>query len=370
MSRINTRNSDTRKESPSKRNPLPVALGCRKSVGLVAIVAALALPMGIFLWTLPGRTPKPGPKSSAAPGEGAQRPALLPGSEWLIRYADLDPDDESVRHRLVLEQVALGNMPDTWDDWVTVTVKGRRGTVVDFEVSPHGLRIGTNADWVEVPLDGPHSAAAAEILGYQLCTAWMVEQIYNQARKHGGMVHYFAAAEIADSLRLLDWKHDAPDGEMMKSPEFFQQRSTLLQDWLNEHAIEPDTLISGYFKTVVPPIDGLTRNGGLEMVGGHTEQGRKIQSLSGGFHPRSFFDYSHNIRLAKDSIRVQGRAMALREFWSSVKYAVEFGFRRTILPDRAYPYPPSLADWMERNGYLKYPLDAEASKTKAGPTRG
>jgi hypothetical protein len=129
-------------------------------------------------------------------------------------------------------------------------------------------------------------------------------------------------------------------------------------------------LIAGYFKTVVPPIDGLTRRGGLEMVGGYNEQGTRVQSISGGFHPKSFFDYSHNIRLATSTIRVQGRPMTLHEFWSSVEYAVEFGFRRTLLPERAYPYPPALGHWMERNGYLEYPLDAEASKGNAGPTRG
>jgi hypothetical protein len=306
-----------------------------------------------------------------SPRQAAVAPPVgLSGSEWLERYAKLDAGDEPARHRLVLEQVARHNMPDTWDDWVTITAQGRRGTVVEFEVSPHGLRIGTNTDWVEVPLDGPHAAAAAEILGHGLCTAWMAEQIYTQAKKHGGAVHYFAAAEIANSLRLAGWNNDAPDAAKTKSPEFFQQRSILLQNWLNDHAIAPGTLVDGYFKTVVPPVDGLTRQGGLEMVGGYTDQGEKIQSLSGGFHGRSFFDYSHNIRLAKDVIRVHGQAMTSREFFSSTKYALEFGFQRTLLPERAYPYPPALADWMERNGHLKAPLDAEPAETGARTSGG
>ncbi|MBN1609991.1 MAG: hypothetical protein JW940_25415, partial [Polyangiaceae bacterium] len=239
-----------------------------------------------------------------------------------------------------------------------------------FEVSPHGLRIGTNSDWVEVPLDGPHAAAAAEILGQALCTDWMAEQVYAQAKKNGGAVHYFAAAEIANSLKLSGWNNDVPDGAKMKCPEFFQQRSILLQNWLNEHAIAPGTLVAGYFKTVVPPVDGLTRRNGLEMVGGYTDQGERIQSLSGGFHGRIFFDYSHNIRLAKHVIRVQGHTMTLGEFFSSTKYAFEFGFQRTTVPDRAYPYPPALADWMERNGYIEAPLDAEAAKNDARASRG
>jgi hypothetical protein len=343
--------------------------GSRRST-LAAAVATLVLSAGALLWTLRDRTPARHPQLSKAPRHVALTPVGLPGSEWLELYAKVDPGDELTRHQLVLEQVAQHNMPDTWDDWVTVTVRGRKGTVVAFEVSPHGLRIGTNSDWVEVPLDGPHAAAAAEILGYSLCTAWMADQVYVQAKKHGGAIHYFAAAEIANSLGLYGWNNDVPDGEKMKSPEFFQQRSILLQNWLHDHAIAPGTLVAGYFKTVVPPVDGLTRHGGLEMLGGHSDQGEKIQSLSGGFHGRSFFDYSHNIRLAKNVIRVQGQAMTLSEFFSSTKYALEFGFQRTMVPDRAYPYPPALADWMERNGHLKAPLDAEAAETGARPSRG
>jgi hypothetical protein len=345
--------------------------GWRRRSKLAAAVAILALFAGALLWVLRVGTHTPHPKLLTAPRQVAQTPVGLSGSEWLEQqYAKVDPGDESARHLLVLEQVARHNMPDTWDDWVTVTVHGRKGTVVEFEVSPHALRIGTNQDWVEVPLDGPHAAAAAEILGHTLCTAWMVEQVYAQAKKHGGAIHYFAAAEIATSLGLQGWNNDVPDGEKMKSPEFFQQRSILLQNWLNDHAIAPGTLVAGYFKTVVPPVDGLTRHGGLEMLGGHTDQGEKIQSLSGGFHGRIFFDYSHNIRLVKNGIRVQGQAMTLTEFFSSTKYAFEFGFQRTMVPDRAYPYPPALADWMESHGYLKAPLDVEAAKTEARPSRG
>lgn len=370
MIRDQTGGAAARNRHPAERyRVLRVLLG-RRSSTVTAVLCAAALFAGIVLWILPARTPAPQPKPSRAPTPVVNAPSRLPGSDWLEMYAAVHASDEAARHLLVLEQVARRNMPETWDHWATVTATGRNGTVVAFEVSPHGLRIGTNSDWVEVPLDGPHFAAAAEILGHQLATEWMVEQTYLQARSNGGAVHYFAAAEIANSLALVEWKHDAPDGEKMRSPEFFQHRSTLLQNWLHQHSIDPDTLVSGYFKCVVLPIDGLTRHNGLEMIGGHTDQGDGIQPLSGGFHARTFFDYSHNIRLAKNVIRVNGQVMTLRQFWSSVRYAVEFGFRRTLLPDRAYPYPPTLRDWMEENGYLRYPLDVEASRTTGGPSSG
>lgn len=332
-------------------------------MNLSRIIAAGAVVVGVALWMIPTRTAALRLKPLSQQDEPAAASPETPGSEWLKEYAKVDLDDEPARHRLVLEQVAKGNMPDTWDNWVTVTVWGPKGTVVEFDVSPHGLRIGTNSDWVEVPMDGPHFAAAAEILGHKLATAWMVEQTYLQAKKDGGVAHYYAAAEIALAMGDKDWKRNSPNGRKMKGPGFFRQRSMLLHNWLEERDLGGDSLVSGYFKAVVPPIDGLTRRHGLEMVGGYDDLGEKVQSISGGFHHLTFFDYSHNIRLAKSEMRVDGRTMSMNEFFSNTRYAWEFGFRRTGVPDRAYPYPDGLAHWMEKKGYLKYPLGREASKT-------
>jgi hypothetical protein len=306
------------------------------------VAAVTSVGVWLAIRPLPPEVPAPATPTAQPPPRVRQT-----GSEWLRRYAQVDAGDEHARHRLVLEQVAEHNMPDSWDDWATVTVKGRKGSVVEFEVSPHGLRIGTDEDWVEIPLDGPHSAAAAEILGLHLATAWMVDQIYEAARSKGRVVHYYAATQIAKSLGYSDWNPNDPDGVKMRSIEFFKQRSELLRDQLRQQKVDDSALASGYFKSVVPPIDGVTRSGGLEMIGGYNTAGERIQPLSGGFHERTFFDYSQNLRLAKGVLRVDGRPMTMGEFFGSVKYALEFGFRRSSVPTPAYPYPEDLAEWMQ-----------------------
>lgn len=305
----------------------------------------LAAAVGVtWLATRPqGEAPTPTPAAS-------KPPARVPGSELLRRYAQLDPSDDAARHHLVLAQVAEQNMPDSWDDWVTVTVNGRKGTVLEFDVSPHGLRIGTNDDWVEVPLDGPHSAAAADMLGARLATAWMVGQIYEAARSKGRVARYFAATQIARSLGYDDWDPNAPDGAKMMSAEFFERRNALLREWLQKNEVDDSVLVAGYFKCVVPPVDGVTRPGGLEMLGGYDDAGSRIQPLSGGFHEQSFYDYSQNLRLAKEPLRVDGRSMTLEEFWGNSSYAVEFGFRRSAVPNPAYPYPDALVEWLQDRG--------------------
>ncbi|MBN2195874.1 MAG: hypothetical protein JW751_23860 [Polyangiaceae bacterium] len=282
------------------------------------------------------------------PGSDDTEPrARGPGGARLVeQYAKLDPEDEPARHRFVLEQIAAGNLPSSWNRWVTVQVRGQFGTRVEFDVSPHGLRIGSDADWVEIPLDGPHFAAAAELLGCRLSTAWMVEQTCQQARRSGTVVHFFAAAEIAQSLGWHDWQNNSPDGLKMKGATFFRQRSSLLRHWLDEHHVASGDLVVGYFKDVVSPVDGLTRPRGLEIVGGRDDSGREIQPLSGGLHHTRFFDYSHNVRLVRDPIRVDGKSLTLDEFFTQVGYAREFTFRYTAVSERPYHYPPALARWM------------------------
>ena len=243
-----------------ERDWLPSIHSGRRSLKLAGSVAVGAVLAGLILWLLPTRIATHSLEPWKDHHETLAFPVGTPGSEWLDEYAKLNAHDPLARHRLVLEQVAKGNMPDTWNRWVTVTITGSKGTVVEFEVSPHGLRIGTTSDWVEVPLDGPHFAAAAEILGYRLATAWMVEQTYLQAKARGGAIHYFAADEIAHSMGYKDWKRNAPDGRKMKDVGFFRQRSLLLRRWLESHHISGDTLVSGYFKSVVPPLAGLLAN--------------------------------------------------------------------------------------------------------------
>ena len=278
-----------------------------------------------------------------------------PGSKVLEEYAKIAT--KSDKQLWVLQQVADGNMPGTWNDWVTIKTKGSKGTEVEFEASPHGLRLGTSSDWVEIPLDGPHSAAAAEILDCKLATAWMVKQIHLQAMKEGEgkVVKFFAAPEIAEALGIK-WNPNRPDGEAMESPEFILVKNVMLHAWLAGNKVSDGMLVSGYFKSVVQPVEGMTNRSGktsrLEIVGGYNDKGKPIQGLSGGFHWEAYFDYSHNIRLVKDEMKVNGETMTMNQFFSTSKYAVEFGFRRSKVPARAYPYPADLAAWMKEHGYL------------------
>jgi hypothetical protein len=281
--------------------------------------------------------------------------------------------DFSALHMFVLKQVAASNMPSTWDDWVTVKVEGRKGTEVEFFVSPHGLRVGTSSDWIEVPLDGPHAMAAAELKGCTLPTLWMAQEIYRQAKEDGSLVNFFANCQLANALGDMDCDPDRPDGKKMKSPEWIQKRSELVKQWMEEHKISNGQLTSCSFKEIVQPVAGLTtrqaqklRIGGfgitlrkgkskrLEIWGGclvndKGEPRPVIQGTSAGAHWEPYFDYSHLARFVKPEIRVDGEVKTLDEFFNNAEYAREFGFQKSSVPERAYQYSDELAKFVEEN---------------------
>lgn len=256
--------------------------------------------------------------------------------------------DQTARQLFVLKRVAKGEMPSTWDDWVTVKAKGQKGTEVEFQVSPHPLRIGTDKDWTEVSLDGPHATAAAELVGCTLPTAWMVEQIHLQAKKEGSAVHFFTATEIASTLGW-EWNSNQPDGNKMLTPEFIRKRNELLHGWLNDKAVKGTQLISGYYKDVVHPV---SLREGLEIYGGYDDQGNLIQPLTGGIHSQAYLDPFIGVRFARPELKVNGEPISFDQFFGSAEYALEFRFQKINVAKRAYTYSPQLVGLVEANKKL------------------
>lgn len=303
------------------------------------------------------------------------RKASLPGSQLMTAYKELydqkkprDLKNKAARHMLVVKAVADGNVPSHFGSFETIKVKGKKGTEVEFEISRSGLRIGNDENYVEIPLDGPHAAAAAEIYcNCTLPTYWMIQQVDKQAmkikggiaQKGKGKVRFFASPDIARELEI-DWQPNNPDGLKAMSPEFIQVRNDLLKDWRKQHKISDDQLTAGYFKEIVQPIDNLTCGHGakrsctgsmgwLEIYGGYDEEGQLIQDISAGFHEAAFFDYAQLPRFTRKTLRVNGAEMPLNEFSDSNKYAKEFGFQRTKIHEPPYAYSDELKKFVEEN---------------------
>lgn len=285
----------------------------------------------------------------------------IPGAEIRKQYEAVDEAKWKERHMVVLQHVANKNMPSTWDDFVTIEVKSPKGTVVQFEVAKHPLRVGTDDDWAEIAVDGPHAAAICEITGYSLPHYWMVDHIHVQARKDKGVIHFYPTCEIATALQVA-----CPKGSSSKK-EFILKRTDLVRAWMEKKGVQSDQLQSGHYKDVVLPVDGSTsgpqqrtlrdrltgrtriKSGKIEIYGGYNDAGNRIQPLSGGHHIKGFFDYPQGIRFVKKEVKVNGETVPLADFVGSAQYAAEFGFQTSTIEEPYYPYTDELKKFVEEH---------------------
>ena len=268
----------------------------------------------------------------------------LSGKEFMEEYKKLEP---AQRHMLVLQQLAIGNVPDHFKQFETIRVKSSKGNVLEMQVARHGLRIGTDANYVEVPLDGPTAMAAAEIYGCTLPTPWISDQIYTAAEASKGIVPFIDAPQIAKRMGI-EWNPSKPDGKWMMSAEFVAERNKMLREYCREHGITDNQLTYGYHKDIIHPLPGTTKAGRLEIYGGRNVSGKRVQPISGGHHVRSYFDYSHQARFIRTSVKINGETMNISDFMNNLDYAKEFGFHKMPM-ERAYKYPSALAAYVTQH---------------------
>ena len=236
-----------------------------------------------------------------------------------------------------------------------------------MEVAKHGLRIGTDEDYVEVPLDGPTAMAAAELVGCTLPTRFISDAIFEAALEDGGNVHFVAAPEIAKALGIR-WRNDKPDGQLQMSIQFIEKKNEILKEWRKNHNIRDDQLTAGDFKDIVYPAPNGDR-GMLEIYGAHTDKsaptnrekienlkkkglyvcGKRVcvQGFSGGRHALHYFDYSHSCRFVKPWVILGNKKISFEAFFSNNKYAREFGFTQRHILERAFDYPEDVANFVK-----------------------
>jgi len=235
------------------------------------------------------KTPAPPKRNNKVESESSadykpieRKTEALSGSEFMKKY-EAEPSEKK-RHMMVLEQLALGNVPDHYKTFETLKVTSEKGTVLEIEVARHGLQIGNNNDYAEFPLDGPHAMAAAEMYGCTLATPWISDRIHDHAKASGGHIDFIAAPAIAKALDIENWDKDHPDGQKMQSAEFVKKRNEMLRQ---AQKGRENKITAGYFKDVVHPIPGRTKPGSLEIYGGYYNPGKRVQPISGGKHPKN-----------------------------------------------------------------------------------
>ena len=204
------------------------------------------------------------------------------------------------RDNAVIAEVLAGNVPDFLRDLVPVTFSGD-GMTITICVMPDYLAVGSNRDFVRVPLGLPAAMQVAERFDMVLPTTRMVDAIYQQA-----------------NVRLSPAPMDPTSA--MSSTNYFLRHNATVQGQMRQSGARLGQLVSGHKKDLVLTNRLQSNPGRVAIYGWHQRNGRAIQPLS-TVHGAQYADYSHGIRLVSRRAYVNGRAVDLRDLLSDSRMA-------------------------------------------------
>jgi hypothetical protein len=219
------------------------------------------------------------------------RPAgAIGGSEFLERTSGLSSAD---RDRLVVAELESGNIPSFLGHLtpVKLTTDASEGQAVaaTIWVTPDYLAIGSDDDFLYVPLTYYSATIIADRFGSVLPTASMVDAIYEQS------AHHLTPAPL-------------PAGPLMRSNLYLSKHQQRIDE--QRSGLPLGELISGHKKDLVLSNRLGLLPGRVAIYGWHRGPGDPIQPLS-TVHGARYVDYSHGVRLVSATVVVDGRPRSI-----------------------------------------------------------
>ena len=232
-----------------------------------------------------------------------QRPAAaLPASKLVQRLQGMN---EVEREAAVGAQLLAGNVPDFLRRLAPVRLTGHipggRTVHLTFCTLPDYLAIGSDEDFMLVPMRLQTALVVAESYGFFLPTTKMVDAIYEQA-----------------SLRLAP--QPLPAGVEMRSTDYYWRHNQRVAEQRSNFGLSLGVLTAGDKKDLVLS-NRLWRNPRqLAIYGWHRAVDRPIQPLS-TIHGARYVDYSHGVRLVAPVAYVDGEARSLLDVLKDTQLA-------------------------------------------------
>ena len=211
----------------------------------------------------------------------------LTGKQFIDKVKDLTARQQD---SLIVQEILSGNVPSFLKRFVKVktSMQGKNGTKIKafYYVSPDYLAIGTDADWVRMPMTPQAAQAIADSLHCFLPTRKISNDVFNAARVH---------------------LEPQPLTQNRESPLTFLEHHQLIEKQRNNKK----GLIVGIKKDIVlsSQIMKHTKPNRVAIYGWHYPSGKPIQPLYVG-HVDWYVDYSHGIRLVYDQIWVNNKPIS------------------------------------------------------------
>ena len=217
----------------------------------------------------------------------------LTGSQFAQYVSKMSSQD---REKAILEEISKGNLPEFLRKLVPVEVHGKladgQSLTATIFVTPDYLAIGSDSDFLRIPMNLHTAVTIAERFGFMLPTRKMVDAIYMQSRYH-----------------LTP--QPLPAGPQMRSIEYYSTHNQMIENQMHAIGAPLGALISGDKKDVVMSNRLATYVGRIAIYGWHRGPGQPIQPLS-TVHGANYADYSHGIRLISAWALVNGKLQSIR----------------------------------------------------------
>lgn len=247
--------------------------------------------------------------TSAIPARLASAPT---GREFVARVKGLSSDERESR---ILAELMDGNVPSFLRRLVPVTFSERladhRDVTVTLCVAPDYVAIGSDDDYVLMPMRLETALLFDDRYGFVLPTRKLVDEIYGQAQIH------LAPQPL-------------PASNAMRSTNYYWQHNEMVRGQRSNWTLPAGTLTAGDKKDLVLT-NRLWRNPErVAIYGWHRIDGRPIQPLS-TVHGARYADYSHGVRLVSSTAYIDGQAQPLLTLLEDPQLAPLFSDEGAIL---------------------------------------
>ena len=218
----------------------------------------------------------------------------LTGSQFVRHVATMSAGQ---REQAIWDELSKGNLPQFLRRLAPVELQcelaGGKKLVATIFVTPDYLAIGSDRDFLRIPMNLHTALAIAERFGFVLPTRKMVDAIYLQSRH-----------------RLVP--QPLPAGDQMRSTQYYWAHNELIEDQAQALGAQLGELVSGDKKDVVLSNRLAQHLGRIAIYGWHRGAGQPIQPLS-TVHGANYADYSHGIRLVSRWALVDGKPKLVRD---------------------------------------------------------
>lgn len=227
----------------------------------------------------------------------ARKTNSISGSQFLKLTSQMNRFE---REEAILNEVLSGNVPDFVRNMKTISFnysdKNGKNYNVKFNVLPDYLAIGSNNDFVRIPMSPITAQKIAYKTGTNLPTKKIVDIIYSKSEK------------------LTPEPMQA--GSSMMSNQYYKEHNDKIEKQKQNKGFDLNTLISGHKKDIVISNRLDEKPNRVAIYGWHKNDGKAIQPLS-IVHEDTYADYSHGARLISNKVNINGQEYKLKDVLKS-----------------------------------------------------